>query len=113
MNLINEKRVKDLTLKEIQYSSDINLFHRILKLQEEVGELSASVLYDIGCSNKSKSAASSSIVEELCDVLNVSLDLLFYLNHQEFFTEDEFKDMFEKKLDKWENKIHPINIANI
>jgi NTP pyrophosphatase (non-canonical NTP hydrolase) len=74
---------------------------RYLKLVEEVGEAAASVLLQEKSPNVSAST-SSTVLEELSDVLICALDILF----QYGYTQEEIESMVLKKLDKWMAKIH-------
>lgn len=97
---INYGRVSKLSAidKHVDFSS------KALKLSEETGEVSQAVLKYLGSKNVSKSADVEDpkmlVLEELCDVLNVAVDMINALE----VTEEDVKDMFEKKLDKWEAK---------
>lgn len=98
-NFIDFEKIEYLTNKD----KDIPNEFKILKLQEEVGELSAAFLKYRKISNSSASSNGSKehILEELCDVLNITIDLINAFE----FEDEETKIMFDKKLYKWENKV--------
>lgn len=86
------------------YDKDVNLPYKLIKVQEEVGELAQAFLAHSKSKNTSKSALSENtrlnILEESCDVINVVIDIINAFN----FSDEETKEMFSKKLKKWENK---------
>ena len=96
---------KKLTLLS-QGNTDINipLELKVMKLSEEVGELSQAALKQIGANNVSASASHSAdaVLEEACDVLNVTLDIIISMG----FKRKEVENMFSTKLDKWERKVN-------
>lgn len=98
-NFIDFEKIEKLT----EQDKDISNEFRIIKLQEEVGELSAAFLKYKKISNSSASSNGSRehLLEELCDVLNVTLDLVNAFE----FDDEESKIMFDKKLLKWEKKV--------
>ena len=98
---INYKRIKKLSKGD----RDIPLANKALKLSEEVGEFSQAMLKLLGSKNVSKSADVDNprelVLEELMDCTNVIVDIVNALG----FSSKECKEMFEKKLDKWEAKM--------
>lgn len=82
--------------------SDVLLSNKVIKLSEESGELSQAYLKFAGCKNVSASAGDGrlGILEESCDVINVTIDIINSLG----YTSEEVKAMFDKKLSKWESK---------
>jgi len=74
MNFIDTERVERLSKDE----KDISPALKTIKLQEEVGELSQAMLKYLNYPNASQSALGTkeSVLEELMDVLNVTLDLI-------------------------------------
>ena len=82
----------------------VDLPMKMIKLQEEVGELAQAFLAHNKSKNASKSAQSENtrldILEEACDVLNVTIDII----NAYAFTDEESKEMFDKKLRKWLSK---------
>jgi len=101
-NYINYDRIELLTTLD----SDIPLVNKALKLSEEVGEFSQVMLKHIGSKNVSASAGDNKedVLEELCDIINISVDIINAMG----FTDEEASKMFEKKLDKWEAKSQSI-----
>ena len=86
--------------------------NKMLKLMEETGELSSVWLAYIDSNNKSKSATKQLengkdvIMEEALDVLLVILDLIGNLKHELCLTDEQIAEIFNKKVDKWDNKLH-------
>lgn len=100
-NYINFKKLKQLSDNEKQTP----LSYKIIKLQEEAGEIAAEFLKLSGAKNASKSAKGTkeSFIEECFDLLNVISDII----NTSIETEEdkEFaKYISKKKLDKWESK---------
>lgn len=100
-NFIDFKRVERLSAGNTDI--EVSLEQKIIKLFEEGGELSQATLKYIGAKNVSASAGQTKdhVLEECCDVLNVTLDIINALG----FTTEEARTMFDKKLDKWESKV--------
>jgi len=97
-NYINFEKIERLT----EQDKDVPIAYRAIKLSEETGEFSQAVLRLLGSKNVSASAGNlkEDVLEELCDVLNVTVDLINILG----FSDEEVQEMFEKKLNKWEAK---------
>lgn len=97
-NFINYEKLEELS----EVDSVVPLTNKIIKLSEEVGELSQAYLKYIGSKNFSVSAGNTKahVLEELCDVMNVSIDILNKMG----FDDSEALEMFERKLNKWEEK---------
>jgi len=98
---IDVERIKTLSHND----KDIPLENKIIKLQEETGELAQAFLKYNGSRNVSKSASGSvldatDVLEEVCDVINVAIDIANNLN----VSETDKRRMFNSKLDKWEAK---------
>lgn len=85
-----------------QIDSDISLDDKAHKLGEEYGEFLQALLKYKGSNNVSASAGGTKehLLEELCDVINVSIDLINALG----FTNEESMEMFDRKLNKWKTK---------
>jgi len=79
---------------------DVPLANKMLKLQEEVGEASQALLAVLGSANVSDSGDKNKLLEELCDVMNVTMDMINFLNPDE----KELKELFWNKLKKWKDK---------
>lgn len=101
-DFINFKQIELLT----EVDSDIPLFQKVIKLQEECGELSQAYLGYCNAKNSSKSSSSDimEVVEETCDVINVAINILNQIENNAGVKSDAIKDMFQRKLDKWESK---------
>lgn len=121
MKMIWEIKMKNLNLEMLEKLSvmdlSVPLYKKIIKLQEEVGELAQEFLaYDdkkLGVkTNASKSATGTlaSIIEETCDVVNVAIDILNWLEMQpevkETLSENYIEDEFNRKLLKWYSKVN-------
>ena len=86
---------------------EVSLYQKIIKLSEEVGEVSQAFLKYDGSRNTSASANGSpmDVIEECCDTINVACDIINSIvstNHNILF--EDVSDMFNTKLDKWESK---------
>lgn len=81
---------------------DISLDDKAHKLGEEYGEFLQALLKYKGSQNVSESAGDTKehLLEELCDVINVSIDLINALE----FSNEEAMEMFDRKLNKWKMK---------
>lgn len=81
----------------------VSLDDKAHKLGEEVGEFYQALLKYKGAKNVSASASGDEaehLLEELCDVMNVAIDIVNSLH----VTDEEATKMFSKKLNKWEYK---------
>ena len=94
-NFINFDKLEELSKKE-----RVNLDEKIIKLFEEGGELAQAILAYKGCPTASASGNADDILQECCDVMNVVLDIVNFME----FTSEEAEAMFNKKLNKWESK---------
>lgn len=104
MELFNIKKVKELTIKDSKNS----LERKLMKIGEECGELNQAALAYVGASNASRGSTGFSdrelrlnLLEEACDVLNSTMNVIF----NEKFTDAEIRNMFDRKLSKWESKL--------
>ncbi len=100
--ILTESYTKVENLNKMDSTNGATLADRVIKLSEECGEVSQAYLKS--CVLGSKSAEHSSILEECCDVINVALDIIAELKT----TDEEAKEMFERKLNKWESKASTI-----
>ena len=101
-----EKLQKLIETSEISKKHNTPLANRILKLTEEVGELSQAYLKYSWSVNASNSAwdTKTHLLEEAQDVLLVIIDIL----NQIVENEEEQKiilDFLEKKNNKWKSKL--------
>ncbi len=91
---MNLKRIEQLASLEPKSTME-----RMVKLQEEVGELAQEVLIHHQASgSSSKSPGVDGIAGECVDVIIVALSIFFKNGH----TQDELKQLIEKKCEKWE-----------
>ena len=94
-----------------EFDKDVKLYAKIMKLQEEAGEVSQEFLKFENHNNASKSATGDikTLIEETCDVINVSVDILISLSRltefKELNDENFISNEFNRKLRKWESKI--------
>jgi len=91
---------------------NVQLYKKIIKLQEECGEVAQEFLsYDDKLNgiktNSSKSAQGTieSVIEETCDVINVAIDVLNAIEIKHPELAEYITRRFQEKLDKWESKI--------
>lgn len=101
-NYINENRIHKLSLGE----SSVLPANKIIKLQEEAGELAQAYLKYTSSTNASASADGTplEVIEEAGDCINVAMDIINHMIIKHPELEDEARALFDKKLDKWENK---------
>ena len=104
---IDWKRLEKLSAGNVDIQ--VSMAEKGLKLSEETGELSAELLAYIGSKNVSASSnignfkeLTNAVLNEAMDVLNVTLDIINSLG----VTDEQARDMFDKKLDKWESKVN-------
>jgi len=107
INVTNEKRIRTLG----ESDDNVNISNKIIKLQEECGEVAQAYL---GYAKSENASASSNkkdeieyyleVIEECGDVINVALDIANYIQRQHNVPNSAVRSLFEEKLDKWENK---------
>jgi len=102
-NIFDIEKAKRLSKKDNKLSIEL----KVLKINEEVGELTQAALAYVKAPNCSSSKRNRSdktnreeVLEEGCDVINSTMNLLFNV-----FTDKEIAEMFNKKLQKWAGKI--------
>lgn len=102
INPINAPRVK--LLSEACNSDMSNVIH---KMNTEAGELTEAYLAYSGWDGASIRAEGSpmDILGEACDVANCAIGIMYDIARKHGYSDYKIADMFEKKLDKWENKI--------
>ena len=107
-NFIDYEKLERLS----EYDKHVPLYKKIIKLQEEAGEVAQEFLaWDdmrMGTrTNSSKSAEGTieSVIEETCDVINVAIDILNAIEFDNPGISDYITRRFQEKLDKWESKI--------
>jgi len=104
MQLVNEKRTRAISALD----KTLPLYQKVLKVSEESGELSQAFLAMDKSKNVSKSAHSDTpelkVMEEACDVINCALDVIYSILEEHPHLSKEVKDLYERKLDKWEAK---------
>ncbi len=107
-NFIDYEKLQRLS----EADKGVPLYKKIIKLQEEVGEVAQEFLaYDDKQNgiktNSSKSAEGTieAVIEEVCDATNVCIDLLNAIEMKHPELAEYIEKRFQEKLDKWESKI--------
>ena len=102
INYIDTERIEKLSNAD----ESVPLYQKVIKLSEESGELAQAFLKFDGSKNTSASAGGKveDVLEEACDVLNVTVDIINALTKGNPALELYTKNLFQKKLDKWEAK---------
>ena len=108
IDFIDYNKLQKLSLAD----KDVPLYKKIIKLQEECGEVAQEFLAWDDKQNEIKTNSSKSaegtieaVIEETCDVINVSIDILNALEMKYPELSDYISKRFQEKLDKWESKI--------
>ena len=90
----------------------VPLYKKIIKLQEECGEVAQEFLaWDDKQNgiktNSSKSAQGTieAVIEEVCDATNICIDILNFIEIKYPELSVYIAKRFQEKLDKWESKI--------
>ncbi len=114
-NFIDYEKLERLSVAD----KDVPLYKKIIKLQEEVGEVAQEFLAlddkENGIrTNSSKSAAGTieSLIEEVCDATNICIDILNYIEMKYQGKSEYIAKRFQEKLDKWESKIEANKITS-
>lgn len=89
-----------LTCKCIPKNNIRNIIRSILKLQEEVGELSQEVNIYLG-NLPEKKIGKDGILGEVCDIIIASLDVLYLYNPN--IDPKVIEETVRLKLEKWTN----------
>lgn len=91
---------------------NVPLYKKIIKLQEECGEVAQEFLaWDDKQNgiktNSSKSAQGTieAVIEEVCDATNICIDILNFIEMKYPDKSDYIAKRFQEKLDKWESKV--------
>lgn len=107
-NFIDYEKLEKLSKAD----KEVPLYKKVIKLQEEAGEVAQEFLAwddkQQGIqTNSSKSAAGTieAIIEETCDTINVAIDILNYIEIKYPGKSKYIAKRFQEKLDKWESKI--------
>ena len=107
-NFIDYEKLERLSLAD----KSVPLYKKIIKLQEECGEVAQEFLaYDDKQNgiktNSSKSAQGTieAVIEEVCDAINICIDILNYIEIKYPDKSEYIAKRFQEKLDKWESKI--------
>ena len=108
-NFIDYEKLERLSLAD----KNVPLYKKIIKLQEEVGEVAQEFLaYDDKQNgiktNSSKSAQGTieAVIEEVCDATNICIDILNFIEIKYPDKSEYIAKRFQEKLDKWESKIN-------
>ena len=109
-NFIDFEKLQRLS----EADKDVPLYKKVMKLHEEAGEVAQEFLaWDDKITgvktNSSKSAQGTieAVIEEVCDVLNVAIDVLNAIEIKYPDKSEYIAKRFQEKLDKWESKIQP------
>ena len=109
-NFIDYEKLERLS----EADKDVPLYKKIIKLQEECGEVAQEFLaWDDKQNgiktNSSKSAQGTieAVIEEVCDATNVCIDILNAIEMKYPERAEYITRIFQEKLDKWESKIQP------
>lgn len=109
-NFIDYEKLQRLS----EADKDVPLYKKVMKLQEECGEVAQEFLAwddkQNGIkSNSSKSAEGTieAVIEEVCDATNVCIDILNAIEMKYPERAEYITRIFQEKLDKWECKIQP------
>ena len=107
-NFIDYDKLEKLS----QADKDVPFYKKIIKLQEEAGEVAQEFLaWDDKQNgiktNSSKSAEGTieAVIEETCDTINVAIDILNFIELKHPELSEYISTRFQQKLDKWESKI--------
>ena len=114
-NFIDYEKLERLSVAD----KDVPLYKKIIKLQEEVGEVAQEFLaWDDKQNgiktNSSKSAQGTieAVIEEVCDATNICIDILNYIEMKYQGKSEYIAKRFQEKLDKWESKIEANKITS-
>ena len=107
-NFIDYEKLQKLS----EADKNVPLYKKIIKLQEECGEVSQEFLaWDDKQNgiktNSSKSAQGTieAVIEEVCDATNICIDILNFIEIKYPELSVYIAKRFQEKLDKWESKI--------
>lgn len=107
-NFIDYEKLERLSLAD----KSVPLYKKIIKLQEECGEVAQEFLaWDDKQNgiktNSSKSAQGTieAVIEEVCDATNICIDILNFIEMKYPELSVYIAKRFQEKLDKWESKI--------
>ena len=107
-NFIDYEKLQKLS----EADKDVSLYKKIIKLQEECGEVAQEFLaWDDKQNgiktNSSKSAQGTieAVIEEVCDATNICIDILNFIEMKYPELSVYIAKRFQEKLDKWELKI--------
>lgn len=107
-NFIDYKKLQRLS----EADKNVPLYKKVMKLQEECGEVAQEFLaWDDKQNgiktNSSKSAQGTieAVIEEVCDATNICIDILNFIEMKYPDKSEYIAKRFQEKLDKWESKI--------
>ena len=111
-NFIDYKKLQRLS----EADKNVPLYKKVMKLQEECGEVAQEFLaWDDKQNgiktNSSKSAQGTieAVIEEVCDATNICIDILNFIEMKYPDKSEYIAKRFQEKLDKWESKIESNN----
>lgn len=107
-NFIDYEKLQKLS----EADKDIPLYKKVMKLQEEAGEVAQEFLAWDDKQNGTKTNSSKSaqgtieaVIEEVCDTTNICIDILNFIEMKYPDKSVYIAKKFQEKLDKWESKI--------
>jgi NTP pyrophosphatase (non-canonical NTP hydrolase) len=99
--MIDQMKLNELS----KMDSGVPLYQKIIKLQEEAGEVAQEFLKFDGALNASKSATGDDLLEEVIDVAIVALDIINALVGDDKDEIQKARRLSEAKLNKWQLKV--------
>jgi len=103
MDMTTDKMINAVTINICSKNDGLDTTASLMKLMEEVGELSAAHLNKLNLANKSASS-SPNVLEEAVDVLICAVDYLFK-EGADVYT---INNMIAQKTQKWITKIENV-----
>jgi len=100
-----------INTQAIRHLSDLDttpFMNRVVKSQEELGEMAAAALVAAASPNASASA-DDNLLEEATDVVICALDVLFAAGYQE----SQIVQMIDTKCRKWARKQNTLNALKV
>lgn len=107
-NFIDYEKLQKLS----EADKNVPLYKKVMKLQEEAGEVAQEFLAWDDRQNGTKTNSSKSaqgtieaVIEEVCDATNICIDILNFIEMKYPDKSEYIAKRFQEKLDKWESKI--------
>ena len=100
------RRIHKLSKADI--ALNMPLYQKVMKVQEEAGEVAQAFLEYDNANNVSASAKTEDkeleLLSECCDVINCAMDVVNHITHNRKDLQKKMVELSSAKLDKWENK---------